>query len=532
MTEQKSAQKKEGYDLQIFPVPFSLEEAKENINIITNSSSKKLQTSLEGKLNQAFKYHLKGNIAEAKKSYLFCINKGLKDPRIFSNYGTILKEEGDLPAAETYFHKAIKIRPNFAEAHCNLGNLLRELDKLEEAEIFTRKAIKINPNYAIANYNLGNILKDLERIEEAENFTRKAIKIDPNFAEAYFSLGSIYIDKAIKLEDNSKFKIAKDYIYKAIKLKPNLHDAHIQIGAINLELGELKEAELSILKAIEIKPNIAISYLNLGNIYRKKGNLKKAEILYLKAINIDPSSSTYHKDLGINFIHRENFKAALQCLETAHNLSPEDKTTNLLKYFIEKINKNQINTSKLQYINEHQGLSNNPLIFKREVENKLINCLYEIQNITHIRGGDPSFGDTKGSTYNLLDNDSKIIQVFKKDLIKLLKNSLEKDIFISSSFSTIIGTSGGGLNKHNHINNNLDKIPFLNLAKQKFSLVYYLSIGDQNCTEPGFIKFYNPDKKVLPSEGMIITFPADRYHSVAYNGSKVRVAIVVNYYAL
>ena len=73
---------------------------------------------------------------------------------------------------------------------------------------------------------------------------------------------------------------------------------------------------------------------------------------------------------------------------------------------------------------------------------------------------------------------------------------------------------------------------YLNLTKQKYSLVYYLSIGDQDCNDPGILKFYNPEEELLPSEGMIVIFPADRMHSAIYDGKKDRILVGVNFYSL
>ena len=70
----------------------------------------------------------------------------------------------------------------------------------------------------------------------------------------------------------------------------------------------------------------------------------------------------------------------------------------------------------------------------------------------------------------------------------------------------------------------------LNLYKKKFSLVYYLKTGDQNCSYPGNLRFYNPDKQILPKPGMIIIFPSDRPHSVVYNGKSDRMILSINFY--
>ena len=71
-----------------------------------------------------------------------------------------------------------------------------------------------------------------------------------------------------------------------------------------------------------------------------------------------------------------------------------------------------------------------------------------------------------------------------------------------------------------------------NLDKQKYSLTYYLDVGDQNCKEPGILKMYDPYVEILPSEGTIVIIPAFRKHSATYDGKKDRVMIGVNFYSI
>ena len=142
----------------------------------------------------------------------------------------------------------------------------------------------------------------------------------------------------------------------------------------------------------------------------------------------------------------------------------------------------------------------------------------------------PTFGNACGSDYKLFERSDLSIDNFKKQLTVIAKNSLKSDIFISDSFFTIF-RSGGGLVSHDHLNK-IDRIEGLNIAKQKFSLVYYLSVGDQTCDEPGILKLENPNQEILPSNGLIIIFPAERKHSVFYKGEKDRIIIGVNFYKI
>ena len=120
MIKGKRNQKEEGSKEEKIPVPFSIGDIKENINLNTNKQS---NPSKEQIINQAFKFHSQGNISEAAKYYQYFINKGFTDPRVLSNYGDILKNLGKLKEAEISTRKAIELKPNFAEAHLNLGNI-------------------------------------------------------------------------------------------------------------------------------------------------------------------------------------------------------------------------------------------------------------------------------------------------------------------------------------------------------------------------------------------------------------------------
>ncbi len=241
-SNQEGEEKKKLNEATTFPVPLALGEIKDSISISTNIPSK---LSKEQIINQALKFHSQGNIPEATKYYQYCINKGFNDHRVFSNYGVILKDLGDLKDAELLTRKAIKIKPDYANAHYNLGIILKDLSNLQEAENSYRKAIELKPDLAMAHSNLGNILRDLGKLKEAELSYRKAIELKPDYAEAYSNLGNILRD-----------------------------------------LGKLKDAELSHLKAIEVKPDFAEAYSNLGNILRDLGKLKEARLCSEKIISL------------------------------------------------------------------------------------------------------------------------------------------------------------------------------------------------------------------------------------------------------
>ena len=142
-------------------------------------------------IKKAFKLQGQGKKLEAAKYYAYLIKNGIKDYRVFSNYGIFLNEIGKHKEAELELKKAISLNPKYANAYYNLAVLFIGQGNLEKAELELKKAIKLKSDFAIAHYNLGFILKDQGRLKEAESYTQKALEVDPQLTDAYLSLSTI-----------------------------------------------------------------------------------------------------------------------------------------------------------------------------------------------------------------------------------------------------------------------------------------------------------------------------------------------------
>ena len=58
---------------------------------------------------------------------------------------------GEYQKAKECYEKAIKINPNYADAHYNLGVIFKELGENQKAKECYEKAIEINPNHVDAS---------------------------------------------------------------------------------------------------------------------------------------------------------------------------------------------------------------------------------------------------------------------------------------------------------------------------------------------------------------------------------------------
>ena len=321
--------------------------------------------------------------------------------------------------------------------------------------------------------------------------------------------------------------IAVQSYKKALSIKPDYAKAHYNLGGALQELDKLHDSAKSYENAIALEPENAQAHNNLAIVLRELDQLEEAEASCRKAIVLDPEYAEAHSCLSIILYANGDLNSALESIKKAYSINPKLKIIKLLLAVLKARKTHK--TSKVS-ISNIRSISN-PLILNRAVEQELIANLYEMKSLELEKTEDPSYGNARGSGYQLFQDDhSSIIKTVEEDLVRILREAIKADIHVKDSFFTILG-AGGGVNRHNHISA-LDIDSSLNLVNQKFSLVYYLSVGDQDCTEPGILKLYDPSENILPREGMIIIFPADRHHSVVYNGKKDRIIIGINFYSL
>ncbi|RAM48115.1 MAG: hypothetical protein C6Y22_29610, partial [Hapalosiphonaceae cyanobacterium JJU2] len=91
-------------------------------------------------------------------------------------------DQKDYKGAIADLTQAIRLNPNYAEAHYNRGNARYYLGDKQGAIADYNSAIKINPNLAQAYNNRGNVRSELGDKQGAIADYNSAIKINPNLA--------------------------------------------------------------------------------------------------------------------------------------------------------------------------------------------------------------------------------------------------------------------------------------------------------------------------------------------------------------
>ena len=125
---------------------------------------------------------------------LVCYEKAIKIKpdyaEAYNNLGTTLQSKGDVDAAIESYRKAIEIKPVFAEAYNNIGTCFQKKGAYEEAIKNYRLALKKNPDYAEAYFNIGNTFQTKNQLKKAIESYKEALTIKPNYPEIYYNMGS------------------------------------------------------------------------------------------------------------------------------------------------------------------------------------------------------------------------------------------------------------------------------------------------------------------------------------------------------
>lgn len=130
--------------------------------------------SLEEALRRAVHLEGRGNLEQARESYLHLIDRHPRAPVVWTNLGNVQTALGETAEAKASYRTAIEIDPEGRDALNNLAWLLYEEGRSEEAEPLARRAVELGgPDPHLALDTLGHILASRGACAEAiEAFAR------------------------------------------------------------------------------------------------------------------------------------------------------------------------------------------------------------------------------------------------------------------------------------------------------------------------------------------------------------------------
>jgi tetratricopeptide (TPR) repeat protein len=165
--------------------------------------------------SKALTPEVRGDILMARKMYREAIEKykeGPDDsPTLANKIGIAYHQVLDLDTAKKYYERAIKLKPDYAEAINNLGTIHYANRSFRRAITDYTKALRFNPDSASILSNLGTAYFARKNYELAFATYQKALEIDPEVFEHRNTAGVLLQERTVDERAKFHYYLAKTY---------------------------------------------------------------------------------------------------------------------------------------------------------------------------------------------------------------------------------------------------------------------------------------------------------------------------------
>ncbi|MHC4462272.1 MAG: tetratricopeptide repeat protein [Planctomycetota bacterium] len=217
------------------------------------------------------------------------------------------------------YQQVIHIKPDDSDAYVGLGLAYSELGRYQEAIEAYNQAIRIKPDDAYAHSFLGGDYIKLGRYQEAIKALKVVIKKRPDDFEAYYNLGVAYG----KLEGREREQIQA--YEQAVRIRPDGNaSVYFLLGISRTGLGRYTEAIEAFQQSIRIDPNNAKVYYFLGGSYNTVLRYKEAIQAFKESVRINPDYAEAYRQLGVTYGRLDRHHEEIEAYKQFIHIKPDD----------------------------------------------------------------------------------------------------------------------------------------------------------------------------------------------------------------
>ncbi len=202
---------------------------------------------------------------------------------LHSERGEQLARAGKLDEALAEFETAIKLQPDFWQAHVRAAKVLVQQGKFDEATARLNQVLEANPERPQAYNSVGVVLWHRGLLAEAKSHFERAIQLDANFAEAHSNLGRVLGQEGYIEEATAHFLTATD-------LQQDNPLAHLELAEVLLHQGLHEPAIRHGQEALRLDPQLVDAHLLLAKAFAAQGRFALAAAQLEKAMAADPNN--------------------------------------------------------------------------------------------------------------------------------------------------------------------------------------------------------------------------------------------------
>jgi len=172
-----------------------------------------------------------------------------------------------------------------AQRYFRLAQVQYEQGNTRNAIESVQKALKLDPDYAEAHYYMGFIHYQQSEYKPAEKEFRKAIHLNSYYTDAHNHLGLVY--RETKQYDKALTEFQTALNDKSFKSPEKIY---LNIGHLYLARNMYPEAIASFQKSLSLNPDYLRGILGLGTAYSLSGQKDLADKELRKVVSLGPDS--------------------------------------------------------------------------------------------------------------------------------------------------------------------------------------------------------------------------------------------------
>jgi Flp pilus assembly protein TadD len=251
--------------------------------------------------------------------------------------GRVLMRREEYEVAARQFQIVTILEPKNAEGWYMLGKAHNEARKPDEAEPPLQKAIALAPHESRYLAELGHAFAYRSRFAEAQGWFERAVRENPKDQEAAGALARV---KVLQARTPEEYRASREALLPFAEEAGGNAFYLGQLGILDLQFGNLPEAERTLKRAVELKPDYPEAMYNLALVYTRTGRpaasretmakFQRLEELHRKVVglrkrlSLAPQDRAMNLELARSLVAQSNWREARQQYTYLLRIYPND----------------------------------------------------------------------------------------------------------------------------------------------------------------------------------------------------------------
>lgn len=284
------------------------------------------QPSAASLLAQGRAAEARGDARTALRDFKTALRLDPANAQVSFSIGQLLGETGNMAESAQWFRRALKIKPDFPEAHYNLGLALMAgtggSPDWTDAITQFRAVTALQPNNAAALEKTALCFLGSGHFNSAAHALRSVLQLRPNSAQAHFEMGQA-------LQSLGKTSQAGSEYLLAIHNRPSFPAAQAALGNLLLHQGDIAAASEHFHLALRQNPELEAAHYGLARTLQASGNNREAKLEFREASSLlqrqsDEIQSSHLSNQSLQEAKKGSFATALQLAQRAISLNPQN----------------------------------------------------------------------------------------------------------------------------------------------------------------------------------------------------------------